>query len=267
MTLITIDGNYSDENGNSVHAPSGLNNVTVKFSGKNNKLVISNASKVNNTKIEFYHDNGTCLIGPNSYKGFLRIGSECLIIVGARVSCTNATAILTAEKTYAIVGDDTMIATSTSIRCEDAHAIYSVNSGERLNPSRNVVIGEHVWIADHATVLSNTYIGAGSIIGARSVVKGKFPNNSLIVGVPSKVVKKDVAWERPHLTFAPPLIKKNAFEQDLVTNDRYWNNTDLNTKKIGIGVNAYFLLKEFKDRYPNFDFSNLVDTVDYYKNC
>ena len=47
----------------------------------------------------------------------------------------------------------------------------------------------------NATVLNNAKIGAGSIVGANALVKEGFecPENSLLVGLPAKVIRNDPA--------------------------------------------------------------------------
>lgn len=261
--MLTVNGSYSDENGNTIEAPSALHNVQVEFKGKNNKLIITPNSKINNSKIFFPSDNGVCLVGDCWYKGALRIGYDCLIILGARVSCTNPSPIFTAERSFAIIGDDAMIGSSTNIRGEDSHAIYDVESGDRSNPSRNIILGAHVWVADHVTILSNTTIGAGSVVGTRSLIKGKFPNNSLIVGLPAKAVKKNIAWERPHVVFNEPTIKSNAIQQNLILNKNYWHKTDSNNNKVAIGRSAFYLLNKYQALYPQFEFPNILEEVEY----
>jgi acetyltransferase-like isoleucine patch superfamily enzyme len=51
-----------------------------------------------------------------------------------------------------------------------------------------IKIGNNVMIGAHTIILPNTVIGDNSIVGAGSVVRGKFPDNSLIMGNPAKVV-------------------------------------------------------------------------------
>jgi len=53
-----------------------------------------------------------------------------------------------------------------------------------------IVIGNNVFIGINSTILPNTIIGDNSIVGAGSVVRGKFPENSVIIGNPAKVVMK-----------------------------------------------------------------------------
>lgn len=52
----------------------------------------------------------------------------------------------------------------------------------------NVEIGEYTFIGASCVILSGTTIGKGCIIGAGSIVKGSFPDYSVIVGNPAKVV-------------------------------------------------------------------------------
>jgi len=51
-----------------------------------------------------------------------------------------------------------------------------------------IKIGNNVTIGAHSIILPNTVLGDNSIVGAGSVVRGKFPDNSLILGNPAKVV-------------------------------------------------------------------------------
>jgi acetyltransferase-like isoleucine patch superfamily enzyme len=51
-----------------------------------------------------------------------------------------------------------------------------------------IKIGNNVTIGAHCIILPNTVVGDDCIIGAGSVVRGKFPENSLIIGNPAKVV-------------------------------------------------------------------------------
>jgi len=53
-----------------------------------------------------------------------------------------------------------------------------------------IKIGNNVFIGDNCTILPNTIIGDNCIIGAGSVIRGKFPENSVIIGNPAKVVLK-----------------------------------------------------------------------------
>lgn len=51
-----------------------------------------------------------------------------------------------------------------------------------------VTIGEYTFIGTSCIILPGTSIGKGCIVGAGSVVKGSFPDYSILVGNPAKIV-------------------------------------------------------------------------------
>jgi acetyltransferase-like isoleucine patch superfamily enzyme len=51
-----------------------------------------------------------------------------------------------------------------------------------------IKIGNNVFIGNNSTILPNTIIGDNCIVGAGSVVRGKYPEGSVIFGNPAKVV-------------------------------------------------------------------------------
>ena len=52
-----------------------------------------------------------------------------------------------------------------------------------------VKIGNNVWIGAHATVLSGVTIGDGAVVAAGAVVTKDVPANTVVAGVPAKVIK------------------------------------------------------------------------------
>ncbi len=91
----------------------------------------------------------------------------------------------------ATIGFDSIIAWDCFISDCDWHQIIGIPH------TKSIAIGNNVWIARGATILKGTEIGDGSIVGAGSIVAGgKFPNQSLIVGNPAKVIRSDVRWDR-----------------------------------------------------------------------
>lgn len=53
-----------------------------------------------------------------------------------------------------------------------------------------IVIGNNVFIGINCIILSNTTIGNNCIIGAGSVLRGHFPENSIIAGNPAQIVSR-----------------------------------------------------------------------------
>lgn len=54
---------------------------------------------------------------------------------------------------------------------------------------KGIKIGQNCWIGSKVTILDGITIGNGSIIAAGSVVNKSFPENSIIGGVPAKLLK------------------------------------------------------------------------------
>lgn len=53
-----------------------------------------------------------------------------------------------------------------------------------------IIIGNNVWVGDKATILGGVTIGDNVIIGANSVVTHDIPSNSIVVGLPARVMKQ-----------------------------------------------------------------------------
>lgn len=127
-------------------------------------------------------------------------GNNITIVIGAGTTFTHTVHFCAQEDGVAIeVGEDCMFSNNIIVRTSDAHPIYDIQTDIRLNPPKNVVIGNHVWIAPNTKVMKGAVIGDGAIIGSDTMVSKCIPPNSLAVGHPAKVVKHDVKWTREPL--------------------------------------------------------------------
>lgn len=72
----------------------------------------------------------------------------------------------------------------------------------------SIMVGDHVWVGGEVVILPNSHIGKGSICGYRAVIKGTFPNNCMIGGIPGRILKKDVAWMRENICLDENMIYK-----------------------------------------------------------
>src|SRR5206468_2579984 len=53
-----------------------------------------------------------------------------------------------------------------------------------------VIVKDNVWIGEGVCILPNVTIGENAIIGANSVVTKDVPANSVVVGIPARVIKQ-----------------------------------------------------------------------------
>jgi len=102
-----------------------------------------------------------------------------------------------------IRGDQNSIEIGEGSNIQDCCVIH-VDVDNNVMIGKNVSIGhaamvhgatiqDNCLIGIHATVLNGAVIGSGSIIGANALVTTgmKIPNNSLVLGIPGKIVKQD----------------------------------------------------------------------------
>lgn len=95
------------------------------------------------------------------------------------------------------IGDGVHIASHTSIYSHSSeNAIRLLGSEYIVIPAekregyvlKSVKIGRYCFIGTGATLLPGVELGAGCIVGAGSVLKGSYPDHSIVVGSPAKVV-------------------------------------------------------------------------------
>ena len=94
--------------------------------------------------------------------------------IGTGVQITNYVSILThsSHNTIRELGDEYN---------ERLHESKELESGE-------ISIGNYTFIGPHSTIMPGTKIGDNCIVSAHSFVSGHFPNNSIIRGIPAKIV-------------------------------------------------------------------------------
>lgn len=175
------------------------------FNAKNCKLEIHENVILDGVALNFACDNSYILIQQNSlFKGAANLGLGCSLVIGAGLTVTGLCYIEAAENTNISIGEDCMFASLVQIRTDDAHPIFDISTKERVNKSRSIQIGKRVWLGYDSILLSGTAIGDGSVVGIRSVVKGTIPKNCICAGIPARVIKEGISWERSNLKTKPP---------------------------------------------------------------
>jgi acetyltransferase-like isoleucine patch superfamily enzyme len=89
-----------------------------------------------------------------------------------------------------VVGNDTIFGNYVSLHSEN-HNYADLTIPIRLQGvnHKGIKIGSNCWIGAKVTILDGAIIGNGCIVAAGAVVRGEFPDNSIIGGVPAKILK------------------------------------------------------------------------------
>jgi acetyltransferase-like isoleucine patch superfamily enzyme len=105
-------------------------------------------------------------------------------------SCHINTMSFSTEPYLIEIGNHVAIAAGTDFITHDGAIWCFRDELKNADVFGKIKIGDNVFIGNNSTILPNTVVGNNCIIGAGSVVRGKFPENSVIIGNPAKVVLK-----------------------------------------------------------------------------
>lgn len=87
------------------------------------------------------------------------------------------------------IGNDVMIGPNTLIATV-GHPLSPKGRRNHLGIAKPVMIGNDVWIGGNVTILPGVTIGNNVVIAAGAVVTKSIPDNSLVGGVPAKVIRE-----------------------------------------------------------------------------
>ena len=118
--------------------------------------------------------------------GNVKIGKNCGVYPFA---------VIRGDQNLIDIGDGSNIQDGCVIHCDEEN---SVKIGKNVTIGHcamihGAIIEDDCLIGIHATVLNGARIRKGSIIGANALVKVDMnvPENSLVMGVPGKIIKQD----------------------------------------------------------------------------
>jgi maltose O-acetyltransferase len=122
---------------------------------------------------------GTPIItGDGNLYGNLVIGEGCWINIGCLFDLGAAISI----GSKVSIGHDVLLLTTS-------HEVGTSRKRALAPIARPVSIGSGVWLGSRSTILPGVTIGAGAIVAAGSMVHQDVPPNTVVAGVPARVVK------------------------------------------------------------------------------
>ena len=104
-------------------------------------------------------------------------------------------AVIRGDQNSIQIDDGSNVQDCCVIHCDKDHSVkigknVSIGHGAIVH---GAIIEDDCLIGINSTILNGAKIGRGSIVGANALVKAdmKIPDNSLVLGVPGKVIKQD----------------------------------------------------------------------------
>jgi len=120
----------------------------------------------------------------HTYKPLITIGDNVSINFDCHIGCINKI----------VIGHNVLIASKVFITdhfhgSTDFTSIQVPPSKRKVQSKGPIIIEDNVWIGEGVAIMPNVTIGKNSIIGANAVVTKSFPENSIIGGVPARLLK------------------------------------------------------------------------------
>jgi len=137
---------------------------------------------------------GRCCLGvctsPYFYSGYTYIEArspEAKIIIGDGVYINN-NAVIIADRSCIHINAKTLIGPEFTVMDSDFHDLHPERRTSGTYECLPVTIGENVFIGSRVTVLKGVTIGKNSIVAAGSVLGISVPENTVVGGVPAKII-------------------------------------------------------------------------------
>lgn len=176
--------------------PKYLSGSYVEFRGKGNILYVQKNVRLSDCRIKFCGDNALIYLSSNNYylyKLNIDAWSGTTVYFGRNNYFNGMMNCIISERQNLIVGDNGVFSFGIWMRTADPHIIYDINTKKRINISKSIVIGDHVWLGQNTLILKGASIGSGSVLSANGVVAGKkIESNTIYGGNPARLIKKDV---------------------------------------------------------------------------
>lgn len=152
-------GHYDRKRSRSIWQVSG----TVVFGGK---ASIGHGSKV-------------------SVRGNLTLGSDFNMTAESTIVCAK-------EITF---GNDCLLSWDILVMDTDEHPLLD-KEGNRMNPDKPIVVGNHVWIGCKCALLKGATVPDNTVVAAGTMLRTAFSGTDQVIGGnPPAVLKSDIRWE------------------------------------------------------------------------
>lgn len=113
--------------------------------------------------------------------------SDSAIVIGPGCVLSNNISLIAVQKIT--LGASCMLGDFCSIMDSEFHGV-SVATRHLPGESAPVTLGDNVWVGSRAMILKGVTIGDNSVVAAGSIVTKDVPANTLVAGIPAKIIRR-----------------------------------------------------------------------------
>lgn len=165
--------------------------------GRGNHLIMGRGAKPP-MRLRFNGTGNVLFLGPWSDASraiFDLTATDGLIFVGAFTRlCANTSLMLRGQTGAITIGDHCLLGERIIASNSDGHAIYSRETRQRINPERDIAVGDRAFVGHDCRLAKGALIEPDGIVLHSSLVSGTVRGHCAYGGVPARLVQEGVAW-------------------------------------------------------------------------
>lgn len=173
----------------------------IVFNGTGNVLFCEEGVTLVDSKISFSGDNSLIYLSKSRHNYPLNISiyNNSTLYFGRDnyINPTKNLNLILSEEHNVFIGSNCLFSFDIWFRNADPHLVYSTETNMRINPTKSIYVGDHVWVGQSVIVLKGSKIHSGSIIGAMSLIAGKeILSNESWGGNPIQRIASNITWSK-----------------------------------------------------------------------
>jgi len=181
---------------------SFLKKCKIRIIGKNNRIIFGNHCYLEHLNITIYGNNNNVILGENvcCYNTEIHIEDDGgTLQIGDHTLICGTTHLAVIEGCKIEIGKNCLFSKDITFRTGDSHSILDMN-GKRINKSESITIGDRVWIGNKVIILKGTNVKNDSVVSTGAILTKSIKKSNVIIGgVPARIIKDNIMWDRRRL--------------------------------------------------------------------
>jgi len=121
----------------------------------------------------------------------IEIGSNTVLNGKSHFACIEGTNIK--------IGNECLLSSEVTFRTGDSHSLLNLN-GDRINPSLNIEIANHVWIGNKTIFTKGSSVNIDSVVATGAIVTKRFTEPHVVIGgLPATILRREISWDKERI--------------------------------------------------------------------